>query len=102
MSDKHKVTVYLSPELHRQLKIRSAMESEPMSAMVEQAVAFYLSHPQVVAGQCGQTHVVHHCPECATAVVVRDGALVALRDATDAVLADPVPNFAPREVLVPC
>lgn len=102
MSDKHKVTVYLSPELHRQLKIRSAVESEPMSAMVEQAVAFYLSHPQVVAGQCGHTHVVHHCPECETAVVLREGQLVSLREATEAVLPDPVPNFAPREVLIPC
>ncbi len=102
MSDKHKVTVYLPPELHRQLKIRAAVESQPMSAMVEQAVAFYLSHPQVVAGQCGQTHVVHHCPECEAAVVVRDGELVAVRTATEAVLPEPVPNFAPREVLVPC
>ncbi|MCS6782937.1 MAG: hypothetical protein NZ821_00500 [Gloeomargarita sp. SKYB31] len=102
MSDKHKVTVYLSPELHRQLKIQAAVASEPMSAIVEQAVAFYLAHPQVVAHHGGQTHVVYHCPECRTPVVLREGELVAMRTASEAVLPDPVPNFVPREVLIPC
>ena len=31
MQTKQKVTLYLSPELHRRLKIRSAVDSEPMS-----------------------------------------------------------------------
>ncbi|MCS7031667.1 MAG: hypothetical protein NZL92_09085 [Gloeomargarita sp. SKYG116] len=102
MSDKHKVTIYLSPELHRRLKIQAAVVSEPMSAIVEQAVAFYLSHPQVVENHCGHTHVVHHCPECQTPVVLREGELVAVQTASEAVLPDPVPSFVPREVLVPC
>ncbi|MEN9250496.1 MAG: hypothetical protein Q6K95_09915 [Gloeomargarita sp. GXS_bins_116] len=102
MSDKHKVTVYLSPELHRRLKIQAAVVAEPMSTIVEQAVAFYLSHPQVVEGHGGQTHVVHHCPECQTPVVLREGELVAVQRASEVVLPDPVPSFVPREVLIPC
>ncbi len=48
MQDKHKVTLYLPPELHRQLKIRSAVDLEPMSAIAERALVFYLKHPEVV------------------------------------------------------
>ena len=32
MQDKQKVTLYLPPELHRELKIKAAVEAEPMSA----------------------------------------------------------------------
>ena len=39
-----KVTLYLPPELHRKLKIRSAVEGEAMSAITEQALSFYIDH----------------------------------------------------------
>ena len=83
MQDKQKVTLYLSPELHRQLKIRAAIDSEPMSAIAERALVFYLAHPEVVEeveeATNGQTHRVYHCPECAGAVVMREGELVGLK-----------------------
>jgi hypothetical protein len=39
MQDKHKVTLYLPPELHHQLKLRAAIESEPISAIAEKALS---------------------------------------------------------------
>jgi hypothetical protein len=48
MKDVQKVTLYLPPELHRQLKIRSAVELEPMSAVAEQAISFYLANPETI------------------------------------------------------
>jgi hypothetical protein len=81
MQDKQKVTLYLPPELHRHLKIQSAVESEPMSALVERAVVFYLEHPEIVesmTGNCGQTHRVYNCPSCESPTVIRDGELVGL------------------------
>jgi hypothetical protein len=81
MQDKQKVTLYLSPELHRRLKIRAAIDSEPMSELAARAIAFYLSHPDVVEemeASYGRTHQVYACPECATSVAVRDGELVSL------------------------
>lgn len=83
MQDKQKVTLYLSPELHRQLKIRAAIDSEPMSGIAERALVFYLAHPEVVEeveeATKGQTHRVYHCPECTGAVVMREGELVSLK-----------------------
>jgi hypothetical protein len=79
MQDKHKVTLYLPPELHRQLKIRSAVELEPMSTLAERAIVFYLEHPEVVDEvemSYGQTHQLYSCPECASSLVVRQGELV--------------------------
>jgi len=81
MQDKQKVTLYLPPGLHRQLKIRSAVDSEPMSSMVERAIVFYLTNPEVVdevEANHGGTHRVYSCPECSSSVVVRDGEMVAL------------------------
>jgi hypothetical protein len=80
MEDKQKVTLYLPPQLHRQLKIRSAVDADSMSNIVEKAVEFYLHHSDVVEGVevHGSTHQVYHCPECEHPVVVRDGELVAL------------------------
>jgi hypothetical protein len=82
MQDKHKVTLYLPPNLHRQLKIRSAVEFEPMSAIAERALAFYLTHSDVVdrveAAQ-GQVHRVYNCPECTSSLVIRDGDMVAVQ-----------------------
>lgn len=82
MQDKQKVTLYLSPELHRQLKIRAAIDSEPMSAIAERAIVFYLAHPELieeVEAAHGQNHRVYNCPECNGSAVIRDGELVSLR-----------------------
>jgi hypothetical protein len=80
MEDKQKVTLYLPPQLHRQLKIRSAVDADSMSNIVEKAVAFYLNHSEVVDGieAYGTTHQVYNCPECEHPVVIRDGEMVAL------------------------
>ena len=81
MQAKQKVTLYLSPELHRHLKIRAAIDSEPMSELAARAIAFYLSHPEVVdetEAPYGRTHRVYACPECTSSVALRDGDLVSL------------------------
>ena len=48
MQDKQKVTLYLPPSIHRQLRIRSAIEVESMSSIVEKAIEFYLKYPEKV------------------------------------------------------
>lgn len=82
MQEKQKVTLYLSPELHRQLKIRAAIDSEPMSSIAERAIIFYLTHSEVTeeveATAYGQTHRVYSCPECKGSVVIQEGELVSL------------------------
>jgi hypothetical protein len=80
MEDKQKVTLYLPQQLHRQLKIRSAVDADSMSNIVEKAVEFYLNHSEVVDGieSYGSTHQIYNCPECAHPVVIRDGEMVAL------------------------
>lgn len=80
MEDKQKVTLYLPPQLHRQLKIRSAVDADSMSNIVEKAVEFYLNHSDVVDGveSHGSTHQIYSCPECEHPVVIRDGEMVAL------------------------
>ncbi|NEQ33885.1 MAG: hypothetical protein F6K04_23305 [Leptolyngbya sp. SIO4C5] len=82
MSDKQKVTLYISPDLHRQLRVRSALDGEAMSAIAERALDFYLAHSEVVDnisdGLNGHSHQVYSCPQCTTSVVVRDGDLVSL------------------------
>lgn len=73
-----KVTLYLPPDLHRQLKIRSAVDGEAMSAIAERAIDFYLTHSEVVEGlevAYGQSHRIHSCPKCSTSVVMQDGEL---------------------------
>jgi len=72
-----KVTLYLPPDLHRQLKVQSALDGEPMSAIAERAIDFYLSNSEVVndGGIYGQTHRIHRCPSCAASLVDRDGEL---------------------------
>ena len=112
MQAKQKVTLYLSPELHRQLKIRAAIDSEPMSELAQRAIVFYLEHPQVVdeaEAAHGQNHRVYDCPECATAVVLRDGEMVPI-NAQAVVMAEKLPveqvqeakTDAAGEELVPC
>lgn len=81
MQDKQKVTLYLPPGLHRQLKIRAAVDSDSMSAMVERAIVFYLHHPEVVdevEASYGGTHRVYSCPECTSSVVLKGGEMVSL------------------------
>jgi hypothetical protein len=92
MPSKQKVTLYLSDDLHRQFKIRSAIDGETMSSMAQRAMEFYLGHAELVEGASvesvggsasehhGQTHLVHSCPQCAAAVALRDGGLMLIRD----------------------
>jgi hypothetical protein len=84
MQDKQKVTLYLRPELHRQLKIQAAVDAQPMSEIAERAIGFYLDHPDVIeeveASVHGSTHQVYACPECASALVFRSGDVVSLMD----------------------
>lgn len=111
MQAKQKVTLYLSPELHRRLKIRAAIDSEPMSELAARAIAFYLSHPEVVdetEALHGRTHQVYACPECATSVAVRDGELVSLSNQPGVVQEATVEQVASTattqegQKLVPC
>jgi hypothetical protein len=87
MQDKQKVTLYLPPDLHRQLKIRAAVDSAAMSVLAERAIDFYLANPEAIeqasgpsqlGSQIGQTHQIHSCPACQTAVVLRNGALTVI------------------------
>jgi hypothetical protein len=115
MQDKHKVTLYLPPDLHHQLKIRSAVELEAMSAIAERAIEFYLNHSDIVdevEASHGQVHRVYSCPECLNSLVVRDGELIALRQQAGILLDDsPMahedqdrvgPGRQGEEELVPC
>ncbi|MEA5582969.1 hypothetical protein VB620_16670 [Nodularia harveyana UHCC-0300] len=82
MQTKQKVTLYLSPELHKKLKIRSAIDSEPMSELAERALVFYLANSELVeeveASAYGRTHRIYSCPECESSLVLRDGELIAM------------------------
>ncbi len=83
MQSKQKVTLYLPPQLHRKLKIKAAVDSEPMSSLAEKAIIFYLNNPEIVdelEASYGQTHRVYSCPECASSVVLRQGELVSLSE----------------------
>ena len=115
MQEKQKVTLYLPPGLHRQLKIRAAIESDSMSAMVQRAINFYLEHPETVEEQQfhqGKTHQVHICPECDAAMVMREGKMVSLKKQTGVISEDfPLEEVAEKmtqrttqgeEELVPC
>ena len=82
MQDKQKVTLYIPPELHRRLKIKAAVDSEPMSAIVERAVVLYLDHPEIrelPSTSYGRTHRVHSCPDCNSSLVMKDGELTSLK-----------------------
>lgn len=83
MQEKQKVTLYLPPILHRQLKVKAAIDTESMSALVEKAISFYLKHPEAVEeleASHGKTHQVHVCPECNAAMVMRDGDMISLKN----------------------
>ena len=89
MQEKQKVTLYIPPGLHRQLKVKAAVDAESMSAIMEKAIAFYLKHPELVeekeSTRHGKTHQVHICPECEAAMVMRDGGLISLRNQPGAI-----------------
>lgn len=118
MRDKQKVTLYVPPNLHRKLKIQAAVDSEPMSAIAERALTFYLDHSDVVdevESYRGQSHKVHQCPECETNLLVKEGEVVALCSQLEAVSKDDLdinhcigdetcsePEKHDREELVPC
>ncbi|MEM8602735.1 MAG: hypothetical protein AAGF24_02725 [Cyanobacteria bacterium P01_H01_bin.121] len=90
MQDKQKVTLYLPPELHRKLKIRSAVDAEPMSALAERALNFYLLHPDVVDQEqvYGGTHRIYACPSCESSLALREGELTAVGTSKSIVLDD--------------
>jgi len=116
MQDKQKVTLYLPPGIHRQLRIRSAIDTESMSAIVEKAIDFYLKHPEKVeaaeSAAYGKTHQVHICPECDAAMVMRDGQMASLKNQPSILSTDdlnlevleksPVASEPAAEMLVPC
>jgi hypothetical protein len=81
MEDKQKVTLYLTSDLYRQLKIKAAVELETMSTIAARALAVYIEHPDLVEAvtkaKSGQ-HQIYNCPECHHPAVVRDGELVAI------------------------
>ncbi len=82
MSAKQKVTLYIPDDLHRQFKVRSAVDGETMSSIARRAIEFYLDHADVVesssedsGAQLGQTHRIHTCPNCTALVALQDGRL---------------------------
>jgi hypothetical protein len=101
MQDKQKVTLYLPLGIHRQLKIRAAIDEESMSGLVERAIAFYLKHPQKVeeveSASYGKTYQVHICPECEAAMVMREGELVSLKH-QPSIVSDDFPLEVPERV----
>ncbi|MBH8552352.1 hypothetical protein I8751_08180 [Nostocaceae cyanobacterium CENA357] len=115
MQAKQKVTLYLSPELHKRLKIRSAVDSEPMSDLAERALVFYLANSELVeemeASAFGRTHRVYSCPNCESSLVLRDGELVTLGNQPGVVCQEHLPidemekdetHPKSEEELVPC
>lgn len=81
MQEKQKVTLYLSSELYKKLRIRSAVDGEAMSDIAQRAIEFLLAHPEVVeefAVPHGQSHRVYACPACTTPLTLRDGEMVSL------------------------
>jgi hypothetical protein len=115
MQDKHKVTLYLPPELHRQLKIRSAVDAEPMSAIAERAIVFYLTHSDVVDEvemSHGQAYQVYACPECSSSVVLQEGKMLSLQNQPSVLVEEGLSvavqeqhsesNAQGEEELVPC
>lgn len=117
MQDKQKVTLYLPPELHRQLKVRAALDSETMTDIAQRAIVFYLSHSELVDeyedAKHGQLHRVYACPDCSSPSVLSGDALVSLRSQPSIAVDDRVPTAREHDVsssadsqgegeLVPC
>ncbi len=67
--------------MHRQLKVRAALDTETMTEIAQRAIVFYLSHPDIVDRHDelhGQVHRVYSCPDCTAPVVVKNGEMVSL------------------------
>ncbi len=81
MEEKQKVTLYLTSDLYRQLKIKAAVELETMSTITAKALEIYIQHSELIEeavnARLGK-HQVYNCPECAHPTVIRDGEMVAL------------------------
>ena len=79
MNDKRKVTLYLPPEMHRQLKTKAAQDEESMSDVVQRVVSLYLKYPEKMEemeeGRHGKAYQVHACPSCSTSLIMKDGQL---------------------------
>jgi hypothetical protein len=116
MQNKQKVTLYIPPELHKKLKIKAAIDTESMSNLVEKAISFYLQYPDRVEDLQGSTHGINHqvhiCPECSSAMVMREGSMVSLKSQAAILSEDMSLNVTGSEVapdrlqgeeeLVPC
>ncbi|NJR37884.1 MAG: hypothetical protein HC781_02375 [Leptolyngbyaceae cyanobacterium CSU_1_4] len=103
MQDKHKVTLYLPPELHRQLKIKAAVDFEPMSTIAERAIVFYLTHSDVVDEvelSHGQTHKIYDCPHCSSPLIMKDGEVATVGERYSILSEENVPNSALSEAQV--
>lgn len=103
MQDKHKVTLYLPPELHRQLKIKSAVDFEPMSALAERAIVFYLTHSDVVdevEQSHGQANKIYDCPHCSSPFIVKDGEVAVVGGRRRILLEENVPTSVLSEAQV--
>ena len=106
MQDKQKVTLYLPSSLHRQLKIRAAVDAEPMSVLAERAICFYLSHSEVVerSENHGLTHQIYHCPACETPSVLRDGEMQSISQMSTVISEELIISLpqSDESLLVPC
>lgn len=99
-----KVTLYLSSDLHRQLKIRSAVEGEAMSSLAQRAIDFYLTHSDVVVeyaeDRVGHTHRIYDCPSCATSLVIKDYELMQVSEVTSQTLRSPLQSTDIPELIL--
>ena len=103
MQDKHKVTLYLPPELHRQLKIKAAVDFEPMSTIAERAIFFYLAHSDVadeVEMSYGQANKIYECPHCSSSLIVKDGEMAIVGGQHSVLLEENVHTSSLSEVQV--
>ena len=79
MQDKQKVTFYLPESLHKDLRIKSAVNGDSMSELAQRAISFYLAHSDIVESSgVGHTHQIYNCPSCSQTVVIREGELLAI------------------------
>jgi len=86
MKDKRKVTLYLPPEIHHQLKVKAALDEESMSDVVQRVVSLYLKYPEKVEEieeeRHGQRYQVHICPKCSASLTMKDGELNTVENPT--------------------
>jgi hypothetical protein len=100
MEEKHKVTLYLTSDLHKQLKVKAAVESETMSTIAARALEVYIQHPELIeeaaSARLGK-HQVYNCPACDHPAVIREGEMVSLGN-QPGILADEL--VVPRQDLL--